>query len=307
MVHRLLFGVSGQTLTHTPARRQAVTWVLEDLTVGEQEVDRVLGQGSIAAPFAGAITTRESGPSTGFSDRLFTPTSVEPGEMLRVTSSDTGVSELVTVAGAVSGQYLTTTHRLTTHYPAGSSVERLRVETASIPDEVVSDRERLQHHEPMRVVWTLVDDGERHQEQVYLVRASHGDIDVPRVLQTVRKLFPDIDTRFDNVHDLEGIVAVQAEGIQTKLRSLGMPTERFLAGDEGRFALAYRSLRHIAALGNSPGNVELTTWVDYLDREYEGVFADLTSGADTNETQHPEPIDDIQPAERPHRRRFQSI
>lgn len=302
MVHRLLFGVSGQTLTYTPARRQAVNWVLEDLTVGEQEADRVLASGSAAEP-GGTITTRESGPSTGFADRLFAPLSAEPGEMLRVTSSETGVSELVTVAAVVLGQYLTTAHRLIAHYPAASTIDRLRVTTAALPDEVVNDRERLQHHEPMRVVWTLAD-GSKHQEQVYLVRADHGDIDVPRVLQTVRKLFPDIDTRFQSPQDLEGIVAVQSDALRSKLRSLGMPTESFLAGDEGRFALAYKTLRHIAALGNAPGNIELPEWISYLDREFEGVFADITTGPDSDETQHPEPIDDIQPAVKPTRRHF---
>lgn len=309
MVHRLLFGRLGQTLSFTPARREAVSWVLEDMTVGEQEPGRVLADGSILAPSGGVPTSRGSGPSTPFADRVFVPLSADVGEMLRIMHATTGVSELFTVAGSMSGQYLTTRVPLTTWYPQASTVDRLRVTTMPLPDTVLTDRESVERKKPMRVVWTLEEDGARHQEQVYLVRADHSDIDVPKVLQTVRSLWPDVHTRTEhNGKDvIEGIVVTLAERLKSSLRGRSIPADAFLSGDLGRFTLAYKVLLHLSAMGNRPGNQEAEEWNAYLEREYEAGFADLTSGLDGDETQQPEPTNDTVPTTKPYRSHFTGL
>lgn len=306
MVHRLLFGRVGQTLSFTPSRRDAVSWVLEDMTVSEQESGRILDQGSIAAPSGGIPTTRGSGPSTPFADRVLVPLAAEVGEMLRITHATTGVSELFTVAGVQPGQYLTTRVPLTTWYPQNSTVDRLRVTTGALPDAVLTDRDRVTQKKPMRVVWTLEHDGSRHQEQVYLVRADHSDIDVPKVLQTVRTLWPDVHTRTEHhgKDTLEGIVVTLAERLKSSLRGRTIPADAFLSGDAGRFTLAYKVLLHLSAMGNRPGNQEADEWNGHLEREYQACFADLTSGLDGDETQQPEPTNDTVPTEKPYRSHF---
>ncbi len=304
MVHRLLFGQSGQTLHFTPARRQALSWVLEDLTVPEQGAERILAQGDLEAPAGDIETTQDSGPGTPFRDRVFASSSADVGEMLRITSAETGTSELFTVAGVRVGQYLTTLVPLTTRYPVGSTVDRLRVTTEPLPDDVTNDRERLQQREPMRVVWSL-DDGSRHQEQVYLLRADHGDLDTAKVLQTVTRLFPDVQTRFEH-HDkdmLEGMVDACADAMSAQLSARGIPSASgFLLGDQGRFALAFKVLLHLAALGNRPGNDDAQRWDAYLEREYEGAIAGLFTGQDGAETQRPDPVTDTVAPQRPFKR-----
>lgn len=308
MVHRLLFGVSGQTLSFTPATRQAVSWVLEDMTVGEQESTRILASGSIAAPSGGIPTDQDSGPGTPYRDRVFIPTTVAAGEMLRISSADNGVSELLTVAASMAGQHVTAEVPLTTFYPAGSTVDRLRVTTAVLADAIVSDRDRLESREPMRVVWTLAD-GSRHQEQVWLVRHDHGDIDVPKVIETVRGLFPDVVTRMEHHgrDHLEGIVLIQADALKAILRAKGHRPETFLLGEQVRFALAYRVLRHLAALGNVPGNLTLIEWAEYLDGEVATFVNDILVGGDGEETQQTEDADDTAKAEKSYRRVIRSL
>ncbi len=305
MVHRLLLGQSGQTLSFTPPTRQAADWVLEDMTVGEQQADRTLASGSIAAPSSSTPTTQESGPTTPYMDRVFAPVSARIGEMLRITSAETGASELVTVHGVRAGQYLTTFVPLTTWYPQASMVERLEVTTLAIPDEVVNDRDRVQHRKPMRVVWTL-EDGSRHQEQVYLVRSDHGDIDVPGVMKKIHRLWPDISTRMEHhgKEVLEPIVSVLGDELLSDLRSRNIPAEDFLVGDAGQFALAYKTLMHLAAMGNRPGNQVGDEWDEHLENSYKAKFADLVSGRDGKDTQQTEPHDDTVPDEKPVRRHF---
>lgn len=308
MVHRLLFGVSGQTLSFTPATRQAVSWVLEDMTVGEQESTRILASGTIAAPSGGIPTSQDSGPGTPYRDRVFVPMTVAAGEMLRIESADNGVSELFTVAASLSGQHLTAQVPLTTYYPAGSTVDRLRVTTDALADSIVSDRDRLEAREPMRVVWTLAD-GSRHQEQAWLVRHDHGDIDVPKVIETVRGLFPDIATRMEHHgrDHLEGLVLLQADALKAILRAKGHRPETFLMGDQVRFALAYRVLRHLAALGNYPGNLTLIEWTDFIDGEAATFINDILVGGDGEETQQTEDAEDTALQEREYRRVIRSL
>ncbi len=160
----------------------------------------------------------------------------------------------------------------------------------------------------MRVVWSL-DDGTRHQQQVYLVRADHGDLDVAAVLQTVRGLFPDVVTRMEH-HEkdmLEGLVLVQADALRTQLLALRMRPEVFLMGDQGRFALAFKVLRHLAALGNAPGNTDPVEWAAYVEGEYQARVSGLTSGPDGEETQQPEPVEDSVPGDIPYRRHSGSL
>jgi len=305
MVHRLLFGLSGQTLSFTPSTRQAVDWVLEDMTVGEQQAGRTLASGSISAPSSSTPTVSESGPTTPYIDRVFAPVSARLGEMLRITSAETGASELFSVGGVVTGQYMTARVPLTTWYPQASMVERLEVTTLAIPDDVINDRDRLQQRDPMRVVWTL-EDGSRHQEQVYLVRSDHGDIDVPAVMKTIHGLWPDVSTRMEHhgKHVLEGIVAVLGDELASDLRSRNIPAEAFLVGDAGRFALAYKTLLHLAAMGNRPGNQDGSEWDQHLEDSYDAKFGDLVSGRDGEDTQQAEPHDDTVPEEKPVRRHF---
>lgn len=305
MVHRLLFEQSGQTLSFTPARRQAVTWVLEDMTVSEQASDRILAQGSIDAPGGGLPTSGASGPSTPYIDRVFAPLSAELGDMLRITHAQSGASELFTVGGVLAGQHLTTRSPLTTWYPQGSTVDRLKVTTEALDVAIVSDEDRVQHKQPLRVIWTLAD-GSRHQEQVYVVRADHSDLSIPRVLQTVRSLWPDVPTRMEHhgKDAMEPMVVTLAESLQSRLKERGIPAERFLSGDSGRFALAYMTLLHLAAMGNRPGNQEADEWERHLEKNYEACFAALTSGKDGDETQESEPQTDTVADEKPYRGHF---
>jgi hypothetical protein len=308
MTHRLVFGVSGQTLSYTPATRQGVSWVLEDLSVGEDDSARLLASGSISAPAAGTPTSQASGPSTPYKDRVFCPLSVSPGETLRITSATSGVSELVDVDAAVASQHFTAKHPLTTLYPRNSTVERLTVTTSAVPDAVVTDEDRLDCREPMRVVWTL-DDGTRTQQQVWLVRHTDGDLDMPAVISTVKTLFHDLTTRMEHNGRsvVEDQVRLQAKGMRAIFNAKGIPFEGFLMGDAGTFALAFKTLRHFAALGNVPGNQTPEAWEAFLDDQIQTYLGDILVGQDGRETVELEPVEDSAKMSKTHRRVLQEL
>ena len=304
-MQRLIYNLSGQTLSHVPdVRRASATWVLEDLLVGIDSAARTLDSGSVNVDAATEATTAEAGPQTA-DPREVTVASTAGfvvGTTYEIVSVEgAGDRELVVLAGLATNASLRFEHPLIGTYPSGSTVQGITLTTAAIINAVVQNEQIMQDDRPMRIVWTYPD-GSRAQEAIRLVRDDRGDLLIAPVVDIVRTWFPDIDTRMTKHgrDTLVPIVRLFLRQFRTDMLGRGELIEGFLTGDKGLFALAWRVLWHLAQSGNTPStdtyNNGATEWKTYCKGEYERYWHALTIGEGGKEVVKIEPTTATAPA-----------
>lgn len=301
MTQRLDYNVSGQVLRHTPGtRRAAATWALFDDRRSSGDSAKTLQSGTATLDAATQAITADAGPAEA-NTRLALmadTTGFAVGTIYEILDEDTGEREPVEVAAIETNVSLTFRDPLTMAYPTGSLVQGVEFTSDPILDDIVQSQTRMQNDEPMRVVWTFADGMPRHfQEQVRLVRWSHGDFDLARARADILAVFPDAPTRFEyhGHQTLDTHLRVVYRQIRAKLLDRKIHAEEWLTGDQGHFALVWRALWHFGELGNSPGGDNRNDpreWVSYCKGQFEMYFGGLTSGEGGNEVAKIEPVND---------------
>lgn len=293
MTHRLRYNETGQTLSHVSQPRQAtVTWALEDLRYTDSSASRTLDSGTAVVDSATEVTTAAAGPGQA-NPRLLSvasTTGFSVGTTYEVVST-TGESELVRLAGLVTDTSLIVEHPLMAAYPLGSTVRGVTHTTAAILASVLQDETRMRSDYPMRVVWTYAS-GVHRQEQVRLVRDDNADAMVDKVIEDCRDVFPDLDTR--QAYHGRNVMAPHVRAVIRQFRAdaleKGIDVERWLTGEQGHWAVVWRTLHHLAKIGNVPANVEPSVFADYAGSEYQKRWNGLTVGEASKEVLEIEPV-----------------
>lgn len=300
MTQRLVYNDSSPVLRHTPeVRVTTADWVLEDMLRPAGSAAKTLQSGTAAVDAATEAITADAGPAEA-NPRLVTVAATAGfvvGGHYEIVAA-TGEREPVEVAAIVLNTSLAFVNPLFAAYPSGSVVQGVEL-VAAIDTAIVQDEQRMRQDEPLRIVWTFPSGSARrhHQEMVRLVRYDHGDVDLARVRADVFELFPDADTRFTykGRDTLTPQVRIAYRGLRTILLDRKIRIEEWLVGDQGHFALVWRTLWHLAQLGNSPGGdnrMDPREWMEYCRGEFERYWGRLTVGEGGAEVGVVEPVND---------------
>lgn len=287
MTQRLAYNVSGQTLRHSASSRQSsIAWVLEDLRYEVGDASRTLDSGTANVDAATEVSTAIAGPSTA------NPRSIEVASTAgfaisterapvhyEILNADTSEREPLELSGLDADDALIAKHPLVGTYPIGSTIRGLTHVTSAIPDAVLLDADRVAGDWPMRIVWVYAD-GTRHQEQVRLLYDPESDLFVTAIVADIRDAFPDIVTR--DQHHGRDVLTPHARVMLRQFRAdaleKGIKLENWSSGDQGHWCVVYRTLLHLAMLGNYPANIEPREYVAYLRGEYDKRWDGLTKG-----------------------------
>lgn len=283
MTQRLIYNLTGQVLRHVPGSRQTgASWVLEDLLHSAGDSGRTLDSGTATLDAASQALTAAAGPTQADATAVsiaataaFVPRFDRHGDPVATFEivDASGRGEHVVVVGVTTNTTLHLRDPLTRSYPATTSTIRgIELVTGAIASAVLQDENRMQGDYPMRVVWTYAD-GYRFQEQVRLVRDNAVDLSVDAIVRDIRELFPDVATRlaYAGRDTLPGFVRsmirlLRADGLGRKIR-----LEEFLAGEQGHWAVVWRTMMHLASLGNMPAQDggDPRNWITYCKGEFE--------------------------------------
>ncbi len=291
MTQRLIYNLTGQVLRHVPGARQTgATWVLEDLLYGAGETGRTLDSGTATLDAASQALTAAAGPSRTSATEVsiaataaFVPRADRNGDPIATFEivDASGVGEHVVVVGVTTNQTLHLRDPLTRDYPATTSTIRgIELSTAAISASVVQDENRMHGDWPMRIVWTYAD-GHRYQEQVRLLRDDAIDISRDAVVREIRTLFPDVATRmaYNGNDTLPGHVGSMIRLLRADALGRSIRLEEFLAGEQGHWAVVYRTLWHLAMLGNAPAQSgDPTAWATHCKAQFESRWLGLVVG-----------------------------
>lgn len=301
-MQRLIYNLTGQTLTHVPdTRRATATWRLEDLLRDVDDSARLLDDGSVSVDAATEAITAEAGPTEADPRSLLVASTAGfvVGHTYEIVTAD-GEHELVRLAGLTTNAELLTEHPLLGTYPSGSTIRGVELVTAAIDSAVLQDEQRVVGDWPMRIVWTYPD-GSRYHEGVRIVREDRHDQLVASVVREVRDLFPDLDTRMQR-HGRDTLIPHVGSTIRqfrVDLLTRGLLAEELLAGDKGHWAIVWRVLWHLARLGNAPSTGEIAgveEWATYCRGEYDRYWHSLTVGEGGPEVLPIEPVSSTAPA-----------
>jgi hypothetical protein len=303
MTQRLVYNISGQVLRHTPEVRVATaTWVLEDMMRSAGSPAKTLDSGSVVVDAATEAITADAGPAETNPRQVLVASTAAfvVGTRYEIFHAASGVREPVEVVAIDTNVSLSFRDPLFATYPTGSVVQGTELVTAAVLDAVVQDEPRMQLDDPLRIVWTFpAGSGRRHhQELVRLVRYDHGDVDLARARADVYAVFPDTDTRFaykgrDTLTPHIRVVYLQ---LRAMLLDRKIRIEEWLVGDQGHFALVWRTLWHLAQLGNKPGGddqLDPTAWAEYCKGEFDRFWGALTIGEGGAEVGVIEPHNDV--------------
>ena len=275
MTTRLNYNVTGQTLRHVPATQQAtIAWSLEDLRYDYGNASRVLDSGTTSVDTATESTTAAAGPSqanprliTMASTAGFTVGTIERPNFYEIVG--TSGREPFIIDAVSTNVSITTRHPLIGTYASSSTVQGLMHTTAAILAAVLQDEDRAISDYPMRVVWAYAD-GLRHQEQVRIVRDNASDLFVAQIVADCRETFPDLDTR--STYHGRDVITPWARSMIRQYRADALEKrikiEEWLGGEQGHWAVVWRTLYHLARLGNVPANVDPREWAEYCRGEY---------------------------------------
>lgn len=301
MTQRLDYNVSGQVLRHTPeTRRTSATWVLYDDRRSSGDSAKTLQSGNATLDAASQATTAAAGPSQANprSIAIGATAAFSVGTRYQIVHVTTGEGEQFEVSGITSNAALIAEHPLLSSYPTGSTVRGVEFVTAAIDDAIVQNAARMQSDEPLRVVWTFGSGSPRHhQEQVRLVRWSHGDADLSRARQDILDIFPDAATRmaYQDRDTIDAHLRIVERQLRAMMLDRKIHAEEWLTGEQGHMALVWRALWHFARLGNAPGGDERNDpreWASYCKAEFERFWGALTSGEGGAEVAKVEPVND---------------
>jgi hypothetical protein len=311
MTERLTYGVTGQVLRHVPGTRQVTAeWALEDLRYSYSTTARTLDSGTALVDAATEPLLTDAGPgqadptllevasTTGFALRF--DQYGEPKATYEIVTPD-GRREYFTLAGITTDASLHTLEPLQRPYPAGCTIRGVELVTAPILAAVLTDEQRALSDWPMRVVWRYPD-GFRAQEQVRIVRDDAIDLSVDDVTDDVLGLFPELATRleYQGRPTLPAFIRTAIRQVRADALSRGIELERFLSGEQGHWAVVYRTLHHLAQMGHAPGNAEdtetLRGWREYTKASYDARWLGLTVGEPGSEVVETEPTSGTAPS-----------
>jgi hypothetical protein len=299
MTQRLNYNVTGQTMRHVPdVYQSSVAWVLQDLLLDVDNAARTLDSGTAAVDTATEVITAAAGPGQA-NPRLMTmasTTDLAIGTSYQIVAPN-GESEIFECSGLTTNTSILSRLPLLGSYPIGSTVRGVTCTTAAILAAVLQDELRVQADEPMRVVWTY-SNGLRKQEQVRLVRENGSDLSIPAIAADLRDIFPDLDTR--EAHHGRDVLTPHIRTVIRQFRAdaleRGEVIEEWLTGEQGHWAVVWRTMLHLAMLGNVPGNVDAREFKDYCKSEYMKRWTGLTSGEGGREVLKIDPVSVTAPA-----------
>ena len=302
MTQRLNYNISGQVLRHTPGvYRATATWALYDSQRSSGDASRTLDSGSVSADSATELTiTSSSGPTQANARRMLVASTAgfTIGTEYEIVGLN-GDSERFTLGGLTTNTSLESVTPLVGTYAVGSTIRGVELVTAAILDAVVQDEGRMQLDEPMHIVWTFPSGTPRYfSELVRLVRRDAGDIDIARARADIADIFPDHATRFAQ-HSRDTLaphLRIVARQLRAMLLDRHVHAEEWLTGEQGHWAFVWRTLWHLAKLGNAPGGddrMDPREWADYCKGEFDRYWSALTIGEGGGETVKLEPVNDV--------------
>lgn len=276
-VHRLRFGDTGRSIDHSTATPQAsATWEVHDTTLTIDDSNYVVDSGAATVDTTAISLSADAGPSTANARRLTvaSTTGIVVGRHYLV--SDTAGSEPVEVVGLTTDVSIDLRDPLAGTYTTPSAQIRGLTLTASLADAIAADENRVDFDEPLRIVWTYAS-GEKHQEQIRVVREDEDDFSLVETLSSVRGLFPGVHVRTE-AYGRDTLPTIAAEVRRDMLAdglADGEDVHRRLLGDQGQRLLVWATLRHLAGMGNAPGNRDPVEWLDYCERQYNKRYANV--------------------------------
>ena len=258
MAQTIIYGETGQTLRHVPpARVTSATYAIEDLTLADDDADRVIASGSATVASWSVTTSATAGATQSNAARMSTAstTGATVGAPAAIVAAD-GTAEIFEVAAVSTNSYVEAETELAGVYPSGSTVYGIEV-TAPVPNTLAADEDILEQSRPLRVVWTYTVGGVtiKAQERIEFLRHTRAvTVDVGAAILRVRKLYTDLAERLPDRTSLDAIAAELAADIEDELRQRKIAPERTMIGPAGVRLLALAIVAHAGELGYAPGS-----------------------------------------------------
>lgn len=284
-LHEMVFGETGQTLWHVPpVPVSAATYVLEDLLTHE-----VIEEGGADVDPFEATATATAGPGTADHRRISVdfgedPEPIEVGRAYAIVAADRRC-ELLVCAGH-GADYIVASTPLSGVYPAGSTVEGVRI-SAPFPDETAEDERLVLQDHPLGVTWRY-EIGERTVpvlEQVRLVRAPFERQYLGAVETSLRLNWAELVQALPpHGNTLRELVQWAGRKVATRLRAKGIHPNRLMMGAQGHELVEARAVLHMADLGHCPANRDPSEFREDMRKDWLRCLDDLTNGSPGQDT-----------------------
>ena len=289
--HLVILGEGNQPIRFTPEVRVAeMTFQFSDFAQHSVDSgDFIIASG--AAVLDPLDTTTDATSGQGQVDARFvnvaSTTDVTASHRYVIAHADDGAEETFTVAGFSADNYILAEAPLIRQYPTGSTVQGITFE-AEFPSSVADDENKLQENAPYRVVWDYDIAGRAVlvQELIRHVRHNNSDMSTDAVIEMIQSAWPDYATRMDTNYKLENAVEFSLSEIRSDLLRSGIKPEEYLLGTNGNQLLFWRTMKHLAMLGNTPGNRPPDEFFEMVKGRYQDIWLDVTMGnigAETSE------------------------
>jgi len=281
-VHLLRFEEIGRSLVHTTATPQAsATWEVHDLTKTRGATGYIVASGVATVDTAAVDLMQEAGPGTDNARRILVASTGSLSVGRRYLLSDSQGSEVVTIEGIALDVYTDLVYPLSGTYTVenGARLQGLRI-TATLPNTIAANEDHLHFNDPLRIVWSY-GDGQKHQEQIRVVRHDYGDLSLPDIKRDVLDLFPDVHQRIEHSGKgtLDSMIAAVMRIEHAAILADGDEPDRVLHGDQGRFVIVWATLAHMAAMNVRPGSDDdPALWLEHCGKQYNRFFGTTRRG-----------------------------
>jgi hypothetical protein len=290
-LHEIYRGQGDQSLVHVPPFRvSSATYVIEDLTVGnENDPNRVIGSGAATVDTLSELLTATSGATTTDSRRInVVAPAAEAGHFYCVEAAD-GQQETHRLEG-VAGTYVTAAGYLSSSYGVTARLRGIEI-SATFPAAAAARAELQEEERPLRVVWSYSIGGQLVQarEAVRVLRAGSATrAYLGRVEAMLREDWPELVTAIGpHASAVKNLVRSCDRELTAKLRLRGIAPDTFLAGDQGLEALLARCVWRFGERGHAPASTDIERWTEDAKRNYLNLWKAVTqegAGKDTTET-----------------------
>lgn len=286
MKHSVPYNEGAFTLRHhPPVRASSATYSVEDLWEDNDSAARVLDSGAATLDSATEPLTAAAGPSQA--DRHLLTVASTTGLTVggRYWLSEDGNGEEVKILRVTTDTSVNTVHSLLGEYTTAATIDGLEL-SASFPLASANDEDNLTQERPFRVVWEYDVNGitRKVQEQIRVVRFTHGDIDTAEAMDLVRGLFPDLGNMVADPAIIQGWARIAVRLLRGDLLSKDVDPELFLIGDRGAEALAYKIALIAGQNGYAPSHREPGEFAEDMQRILTGIWQSLTRGQAGRET-----------------------
>lgn len=280
--HRVLHEGGAQALTFAPHKRvTSATYIIENFVMyASGSDDRTIASGAATLNPCDTTISQAGGPNTADPRLLVVAaaTNLTSSHRYVITDNVNGQNETFTV-DSLQGLNVKTEVPLLHAYPNGSAVQGLEL-SANIPAETASDTTILNNDEPLRIMWQFTLDGvlTNFQELIRIVHHNRGDVDVDGVVKEIQTAWGGFGVRFEDGRNMRGMVMFAIRDIERVLMSRNIKPEEFLMGHQGFHIAYWRTLWHMAMLGNHPPNVDIESFKDECKAQYEGALNTVVTG-----------------------------